>query len=255
MSSSAIEQAAHILKQANTAFVLTGAGVSKESGVPTFRDAQTGLWSKYNPEELATRRAYEANPKLVWDWYEFRRQKVADVQPNPGHYALKDLEQYFDRLPIITQNVDDLHEQAGSSTVLHLHGNIASHKCFYDCQGDPTRIDIHALTFDPDDGPPKCPHCQRKSVRPNVVWFGEILPEAELQQAHTLAETCDVVIVIGTSGLVQPAASIPVIAKRAGANLIEVNPDYSMLTRYADVKLEGPSGEMLPQLVEAMANG
>jgi len=251
---SPIEQAADILRTAQTACVLTGAGVSKESGVPTFRDAQTGLWAKYDPTQLATPDAYRQNPKLVWDWYEFRRAMVADVEPNPGHHALAALETHFDTLPIITQNVDDLHEQAGSSRVIHLHGDISGHKCFYDCQGNPTRVDIDTVEYDPDDGPAPCPHCGRKSLRADVVWFGEMLPQAELDEAKQHAASCEVMIVVGTSGLVTPAATLPALAAQAGATVIEVNPDTSMISRYADVKLRGPSGEMLPKLIEALAD-
>ncbi len=253
MSTNPIQDAAAILKAATSACVLTGAGVSKESGVPTFRDAQTGLWAKYDPQQLATPQAYKANPKLVWAWYVFRRELVAEAKPNPGHTALADLEQHFTPFPIITQNVDDLHEQAGSTDVIHLHGNIAASKCFHNCQGNPTPVDLTAVDDDPDDGPPTCPYCEQKSVRPDVVWFGEMLPEDKLKRARKIAESVDVMLVIGTSALVQPAASLPIYAQRAGAKLIEVNPDYSMITRYADVKLEGPSGRMLPKLVEALA--
>ena len=253
MSTTAIEQAATILKAAKSACVLTGAGVSKESGVPTFRDAQTGLWSKYDPQQLATPQAYQANPKLVWDWYAFRRELVAEAKPNPGHTALATLEKYFTPFPIITQNVDDLHEQAGSTDVIHLHGNIAASKCFYNCQGDPTIIDLSTIDVDPEDSPPTCPHCGRKSVRPDVVWFGEMLPQDKLNRAKAIGDSVDVMLVVGTSALVQPAASLPIYAQRAGATLIEVNPDYSMITRHADVKLEGRSGRMLPKLVEALA--
>lgn len=253
MPTNPIQDAAAILKAARSACALTGAGVSKESGVPTFRDAQTGLWSQYDPQQLATPQAYSANPKLVWDWYTFRRGLVAAAKPNAGHQALAALEGHFPAFPIITQNVDDLHEQAGSTDVIHLHGNIAANKCFYNCQGDPTPVDLGALTFDPDDGPPACPHCGRQAVRPDIVWFGEMLPADKLARAKALAEQTDVMLVVGTSALVQPAASLPVYAKQAGAKLIEVNPDYSMITRYADVKLEGPSGRMLPKLVEALA--
>ncbi|MEM6283850.1 MAG: NAD-dependent deacylase [Chloroflexota bacterium] len=252
MTQAAIQQAAAILKAADSACVLSGAGVSKESGVPTFRDAQEGLWAKYDPTELATPNAYRKNPKLVWDWYEFRRGMVADVKPNPGHIALAALEKHFSPFPIITQNVDDLHEQAGSTSVTHLHGNIAGHKCFHDCHGKPTRVDIRTLEFDPDDGPPECPHCGRKSLRADVVWFGEMLPEDDLAYAMHVCAESDVIIVVGTSGLVTPAASLPRLTKEGGGKVIEVNPDYSMITRIADVKLEGPSGDMLPKLVAAM---
>jgi len=245
-----LQTAAQRVASASSVAVLTGAGVSKESGVPTFRDALEGLWAQYDPTQLATPNAFQANPKLVWDWYEYRRQMVANVQPNPGHHALADLEQHASNLVVITQNVDDLHEKAGSTDVIHLHGNIAGHKCFYDCQGTPTRVDISQLEY--DEGPPACPHCGRRSVRAAVVWFGESLPQAALGRAVHLAQTCDVMLVVGTSGLVTPAATLPSIAKDAGAFTIEVNPDDSALTHLMDIKLSGPSGEMLPKLLEAL---
>jgi NAD-dependent deacetylase len=252
MPSRSLEQAVEKLKKADSVCVLTGAGVSKESGVPTFRDAQTGLWAKYDPQQLATPQAYQANPKLVWDWYTFRRQMVRNAKPNPGHKALADLEQYFTALPIITQNVDDLHEQAGSHDVIHLHGNIAANKCFYNCQGNPTTVDLSTIAFDPNNGPPTCPHCGRKSVRPDVVWFGEMLSKDNLIRAKEISDSVDVMLIVGTSGLVQPAASLPTYAKHAGATLIEVNPDFSMVTPHVHIKLEGPSGQILPTLVEAL---
>ncbi len=252
MTHDAIQQAAAILKRARSACVLTGAGVSKESGVPTFRDAQEGLWAEFDPTELATRQAFQRDPKRVWDWYAYRRDLMGDTKPNPGHVALRDLERHFAAFTVITQNVDDLHEQAGSKDVIHLHGNIAANKCFYNCQGDPTLVDLNTITWDADDGPPPCPHCERQSVRPDVVWFGEMLPEADLRRAMQIAVTNDVMLVVGTSGLVTPAATLPTYAKQAGRPIIEVNPDYSMITRIADVKLEGPSGEMLPKLVAAL---
>ena len=247
-----IQQAAAILKQSLAVCALTGAGVSKESGVPTFRDALEGLWANCDPEQLATRRAYENNPKMVWDWYAYRRERVAQVQPNPGHHALKDLERHFQAFTVITQNVDSLHEAAGSQDIIHLHGELARTRCFYDCNGAPTLVDLAALTYDKDDGPPQCPNCGRKSLRPDVVWFGEMLPEHDLSRAMHISQMTDAMLVIGTSGLVTPAATLPRVAKEYGAKIIEVNPDYSMITRYADVKLEGPSGEMLPKLVEAL---
>ena len=245
-----IEQAANTLRHARNVTVLTGAGVSKESGVPTFRDALDGLWAQYNPEELATPMAFEKNPKLVWDWYTFRRELVSKARPNPGHIALAQLEQHFPSMPIITQNVDDMHEQAGSTHVIHMHGNIARSKCFNNCQGNPTIIDLEQL--ETDETPPKCPHCGA-NVRPDVVWFHEILPGDALQDAKAAAQGCDVMLVVGTSGLVTPAASLPQVAKHNNAQIIEVNPDYSMITRIADIKLTGPSGEILPQLIEALA--
>ncbi|MBZ0303071.1 MAG: NAD-dependent deacylase [Anaerolineae bacterium] len=246
-----IQQAAAILRLAHHLAVLTGAGVSKESGVPTFRDAQEGLWAKYNAEELATPMAFERSPKLVWDWYEYRRELVRQAKPNPGHVALAHLGQYFPALRVITQNVDDLHEQAGSHNVIHLHGNLARSKCSANCQGDPTLIDVARLTLDSDEVPPRCPHCGAY-VRPDVVWFHEILPADAIQDATLVARLCDVMLVVGTSGLVHPAASLPQIAKQRGAKIIEVNPVDSAITPLADIKLDGPSGLIIPQLVEAL---
>lgn len=249
-----IQQAADKLHTAEKIAVLTGAGVSKESGVPTFRDAQEGLWEQYNPEELATPRAFKKQPKLVWDWYEWRRSLAGKALPNPGHIALADLEAHAaDYVVVITQNVDDLHEQAGSTHVIHLHGNLAQNKCFNNCQGNPTHIDVASLDYDPEtaDHPPQCPHCGAY-VRPDVVLFGEMLPDEYLTAAFEYSEDCDVMLVIGTSGLVSPASRLPRVAQQAGATLIEVNPDDSMITRYADIKLEGKSGEVLPQLIEAL---
>ncbi len=244
-----IQQAAAALQGIQNLAVLTGAGVSAESGVPTFREAQGGLWAQYDPEELATPMAFKKNPKLVWDWYTFRRELVRNSRPNAGHMALAQLEKFYPTMRIITQNVDDLHEQAGSTHVIHLHGNIARSKCFDNCQGNPTIIDLAQI--ESTETPPKCPHCGAL-VRPDVVWFHEMLPNDALQDARAATQRCEVMLVIGTSGLVTPAASLPQIAKQGGATIIEVNPDYSMITRLADVKLSGPSGEMLPLLVAAL---
>lgn len=244
-----IQQAVDVLRGSKRVAVLTGAGVSKESGVPTFRDAQDGLWAKYDPQQLATPLAFMENPKLVWDWYEYRRGMVAQAKPNPGHMALAELEKQFPDLIVITQNVDDLHEQAGSTNVIHLHGNIAQSKCFFNCQGDPTLIDVSKIEY--EEGPPPCPHCG-KWVRPNVVWFGEILPSDQLVAAKEASVSADVMFVVGTSGLVTPAASLPGLAQRSGAKIIEVNPEYSMITRIADVKLEGASGEILPRVLKVL---
>lgn len=247
-----IRRAAEIIKQSKRIAVLTGAGVSKESGVPTFRDAMDGLWARFDPQQLATPQAFQANPKLVWDWYEYRRNMVREAKPNPGHIALAGIQRrYPNTTTIITQNVDDLHEQAGSTGVIHLHGNIARSKCFDNCQGSPTIIDLDGFVWDRAVGPPACPHCGGW-VRPDVVWFGEMLPEYELHAAQTASEQCDVMLIVGTSGLVTPAATLPSVAKHAGAKLIEVNPDTSAITRIADVKLDGASGEMLPRVVEAL---
>lgn len=246
-----IQQSAELLKKANGIAILTGAGVSKESGVPTFRDAIDGLWAKYNPQELATPTAFMANPKLVWDWYEYRRELVRGAKPNPGHFALATLEQKLPTVITITQNVDDLHEQAGSKEVIHLHGNIAETKCFYNCQGSPTIVDLTQIEYDEDNTPPACPHCGRW-LRPNVVWFGEMLPQDAIADAFAMVQHVDVVLVVGTSGMVTPAAALPGMGKQAGATVIEVNPMDSGITPIADIKLDGPSGEVLPQVIKAM---
>ncbi len=251
MSDDSIRRAAGILRDSQHIAVLTGAGVSKESGVPTFRDAMEGLWAKYDPQQLATPGAFQSDPKLVWDWYQWRREMVRKARPNPGHVALAQLEARWPDVIVITQNVDDLHEQAGSQRVIHLHGNIAQNKCFYDCQGSPTLIDVSQLEWDRDSGPPPCPHCGRW-VRPNVVWFGETLPQAALGAAIHASQVCDAMLVVGTSGLVSPAASLPFYAQEAGATIIEVNPVQSAISPIADVILRGPSGELLPRLLEAL---
>lgn len=251
MSDDLIRRAADYLRAARQIAVLTGAGVSKESGIPTFRDALDGLWAQYDPTRLATPQAFNADPKLVWDFYEYRRQLMRPAQPNPGHYALAQLQQRFPTLRIITQNVDDLHERAGSTDVVRLHGNIARNKCVAFCQGNPTLVDVTSIDYDKAAGPPPCPHCG-KPVRPDVVWFGEMLPADQLQRAFDLLERADVMLVVGTSGLVSPSAEMPGRVKDRGGVVIEVNLDYSMITRIATIKLEGASGVMLPRLLAAL---
>jgi NAD-dependent deacetylase len=252
LNSDKIQTAAQRLLDAPKVVVLTGAGVSKESGVPTFRDALDGLWAKYDPQQLATPAAFRANPKLVWDWYEYRRQMVEAVKPNPGHYALAELETLIPQVVIVTQNVDGLHQMAGSSDVIPLHGNIRQHKCFANCQGEPTLIDVNTLTWDRESGPPLCPHCGA-FVRPDVVWFTESLPHDAFTHAIESTYEADVFLVVGTSGLVEPAASLPRLARsEANAYLIDVNPVPDELTPYVHLFLQGPSGEILPQVVMAM---
>ncbi|MBN2470289.1 MAG: NAD-dependent deacylase [Anaerolineae bacterium] len=250
-----IKQAAELLCVCQRLVVLTGAGVSKESGVPTFRDALDGLWARYDPEQLATVRAFRQDPKLVWDWYEYRRAMVRQAQPNPGHLALAELERLLPEVVIVTQNVDDLHQRAGSADVVALHGAIMRSKCFNNCQGESTVIAVDGPGKDTaQDGPPRCPHCGGW-LRPDVVWFGESLPQAALQRAIALAERADVMLVVGTSGVVQPAASLPFIAYEAGAEVIDINPNPSGISEIARLWLQGPSGELLPKLVVALRKG
>jgi len=224
------------LRTAQRVAVLTGAGTSAESGVPTFRDAQTGLWAQYDPTELATPEAFQRNPRLVWDWYTWRRTLVAKAKPNPGHFALVQMETHVPTFTLITQNIDGLHQRAGSQQIIELHGNITRNKCTGHIINEPITT---------QDIPPHCPHCDGL-LRPDVVWFGEALPEDALAQAISAVRKCDMMIVIGTSSLVQPAASLPF---EANANLIEINPESTPLTPYVDFALSGKAGQILPTLV------
>lgn len=251
MTTDAIQQVARLLHESRYPVVLTGAGASRESGIPTFRDALDGLWARYDPMELATAEAFRRDPKLVWDFYEFRRALMRPARPNAGHEALAALERWFPDLPIITQNIDDLHEQAGSRRVIHLHGSIARNKCFFNCQGEPTPVDVAALAWERDSGPPACPFCGRW-VRPDVVWFGERLPEAALTAAYAALERADLALVVGTSGVVSPAAEMPLIARSHGARIVEVNPNRSGITTIVDVWLEQPAGEALPEVMRRL---
>jgi len=246
-----IAAAAGVLRDSQCLVVLTGAGISKESGIPTFRDALDGLWARYDPQMLATALAFMQDPKLVWDWYQYRRTLLAGAQPNPGHTAIAALQDLLPQVVVVTQNIDGLHHLAGSRDVITLHGDIRRSKCFYNCQGDPTYIDVEQLEWDPEAGPPSCPHCGRW-VRPDVVWFGEMLPQAALARARELSEAADVMLVVGTSGVVQPAAGLPAVAKQHGAAVIEVNPEHSLITSFADYHLHGPSGVILPQVVDIL---
>jgi len=244
-----IHQAADILAHAHRLVVLTGAGISKESGIPTFREAQQGLWAQQDPQRLATMQGFLANPTLVWDWYQFRLRLVEQAQPNPGHRAIAELEQRLPHVEVITQNVDGLHVQAGSRRVLELHGNIRRFKCLRG-HGGLTMADLAGQ----EATPPLCPHpgCQAL-VRPGVVWFGENLDYRILNQAVADSEACDVMLIVGTSGVVQPAASLPYRAWNARARIIEVNPQPSELTDLAHVYLAGPAGVVLPQVLAVMS--
>jgi len=243
-----IQQAANILARARRLVVLTGAGISKESGIPTFREAQQGLWAQQDPQRLATLQGFLANPTLVWDWYQFRLGLVEQAQPNPGHRAIAELERRLPNVEVITQNVDGLHVQAGSRRVLELHGNIRRFKCLRGHTGL-TMADLAGQ----EAAPPLCPHpgCQAL-VRPDVVWFGENLDYRVLNQAVAGSDACDVMLIVGTSGVVQPAASLPYHAWNARARIVEVNPEASELTDLAHVHLAGPAGEMLPQVLAAI---
>ncbi len=232
------------IQSAGSVVVLTGSGVSAESGVPTFRDAQTGLWERYDPQELATPEAFERNPRLVWEWYSWRRELVGKAKPNPGHLALAELERMSGLFTLITQNVDGLHRAAGNENVIELHGNIRRSKC----------SEEGIVVEEPEESediPPRCPHCGA-SLRPDVVWFGEALPYEAFEAAVDAARNCDLFFSIGTSSLVYPAASLPYEALDSGAVLVEINPDETPLSARADFVLRGTAGEILPELVEAL---
>ncbi|MBU1937331.1 NAD-dependent deacylase [bacterium] len=220
--------------------VLTGAGISAESGIPTFR-TKDGLWSKFKPEELANVKAFMKNPKLVWEWYEYRRKIITEAEPNPGHHALAQWEQQHRGFTLITQNVDGLHARAGSRNIVELHGNILRNRCLT-CGNvsESEKVNLEGTV-------PLC--ACGGMLRPDVVWFGEMLPPEALNAAFSAAEEADVFLSVGTSALVHPAASLPEIAKSSGAFLFEINLEPTPLTPYADVFLEGPSGEILPELL------
>jgi NAD-dependent deacetylase len=224
--------------------VLTGAGMSAESGVPTFRDALTGLWAQFNPEELATEAAFRAHPQRVWDWYAHRREALALVEPNAGHRALaRFAERHPGRMTVITQNVDDLHQRAGSVDAIALHGSLLEDRWL-----DPARTccDVHRLQ---PGSPPSCPVCGNLR-RPAVVWFGEMLPAAAMAAAEASAQTCDLMLVIGTSGVVYPAAGLALIANQTGARVIIVNPEPTDLDPVADACLRESAAQCLPLLLE-----
>jgi NAD-dependent deacetylase len=233
-----------LLRFSTNITVLTGAGVSQESGLRTFRDPMDGLWTQYRPENLATPVAFERNPKLVWEFYSIRRLKSGEVQPNAGHFALCEMENHVPHFTLITQNVDGLHQRAGSKQVVELHGNISRIKCSRGCgifnewEEIPSKI-------------PTCPACGA-NLRPDVVWFGENLPGKELDTAFRAAQSCEVFFAIGTSGLVQPAAALPLMARQTGAATVEINLEETPLTPSVNYFLKGKSGEILPDLVKAV---
>jgi NAD-dependent deacetylase len=222
---------------------LTGAGVSQESGLRTFRDPQTGLWARHRPEDLASPEAFRRDPKLVWDWYAWRREALKGVRPNPGHYALVEFERRIPHFTLITQNVDGLHRMAGSQTVFELHGNIQRVRC----SGCGTFTEAWQEL---EDEVPRCKLCGGL-LRPDVVWFGEPLPRHDLEASVEAARSCHLFLSIGTSGVVQPAASLAHAAHNRGAVLVEVNPNATPLTPKVDFFLQGKSGEVLPALLQA----
>jgi len=237
-----IKNAVDLLLKAGRVSALTGAGMSAESGIQTFRD-KDGVWTKMDPMKWATREGYLENPKLVWEWYEARRNQVKNSKPNDGHCAMAEFENIFGHFSVATQNIDGFHKLSGSKNAYELHGNIFRNKCF-----DEDKI---LEELDETSIPPRCPYCG-SLARPDVVWFGEILPQEVWEAAFDDAKNSDVYMVVGTSGAVYPAAGLAGIAKKNGAKVIIVNPEDSEIDLLADVLIKGKSGEVLPEILRGL---
>lgn len=259
-----LAEATALARAARRVVVLSGAGLSAASGVPTFREAQTGLWERYSPEQLATEDAFRSDPELVWSWYQWRARLIRSCTPNAGHLAVaawqRRLAASGDSLTIATQNVDDLHERAGAEVLAHLHGSLFEYRCA-DC-GAPAEHDPGAAP-EGDAGsapdlesmrrvaPPSCAACGVGMLRPGIVWFGEMLPAGALERTLAALQQCDLAVVVGTSATVQPAASLPYAALGVGAAVVEVNPEVTEFSTAASVHLRGAAGQVLPALVRA----
>lgn len=242
-----LHTARDLCRQARSIAVLTGAGMSAESGIATFRDAQTGLWAQFSPSVLASPEGWRRDRALVWGWYRWRMAGVRAARPNTGHVALAEAARTH-ALTLITQNVDDLHERAGSAGVLHLHGELFAHRCDT-CARPYPDAGLPEPSSEPGPmEPPTCPACGGR-IRPGVVWFGESLPEAPYRAAVEASLACDLMLVIGTAGVVHPAAGLPGIARQAGARIVEVNPSDSEISPLADVRLRGGAATVLPALL------
>ncbi len=232
------------LRASQRVCVLTGSGVSAESGVPAFREAQTGLWEQYDPHELATPEAFQRDPQLVWRWYRWRRELVDGVEPNPGHHALVTLAGLVPELTLITQNVDGLHQRAGSDDVIEFHGNLFQNRCFVEgCVVDDADLSLEV---------PVCSGCGGM-LRPGVVWFGESIPESAMNDAAAAVSGCDLFFSIGTSALVWPAAGLADAARQQGASIVEINLDVTPLSSETNFCLQGKSGTLLPELIDCLA--
>jgi len=225
--------------------VLTGAGMSAESGIPTFRGTHDSLWSRFDPMRLATAEAWREDPALVWGWYRWRMQLVRDAQPNAGHHALADLAQRVP-LSLVTQNVDDLHERAGSVVDAHVHGGLFALRCFACGRAHDGPLDDYVDGMQRVE-PMRCVSCG-DYIRPGVVWFGEALPDDVWDAATDAATHCTLMLVVGTSGLVYPAAGLPGLARRRGAVVIEINPEPTALSADADHVWRATAAVALPLL-------
>jgi NAD-dependent deacetylase len=229
-------------RRAKRVVVITGAGISAESGVPTFRGTD-GLWRRYRAEDLATPHAFQRDPRLVWEWYDWRRRLISGKPPNAGHVAIVAMEGLFEEFLLITQNVDGLHRKAGSRKLIEIHGNLWRVRCMAEGKVCANK-DVPLKEI-----PPRC-ECGAL-LRPDVVWFGESLPEQDLADSHAALKECDLLMVVGTSAVVQPVASFPVIARNGGAFIVEINVEPTPISGWVDESILGKSGQILPQLLES----
>ena len=249
-----IEQAADVLQRAKKVAFFTGAGISADSGIPTYREKLSGIWAGLDPRDLETAKAFRKNPALVWGWYLWRRLRVAQAEPNAAHLAIARMAHSKRQVSVITQNIDDLHERAGSSNVVHLHGSLAMPKCFACHRFAAVFPDQSAV---PEEGaliePPRCQRCNGK-MRPAVVWYGEDLPPQAWKAAVLLVKDCDLLISVGTSGIVMPAAGLPDLALSSGASVIHVNKADVAMGDQKELMLIGAAAEVLPMLLEELSD-
>ncbi len=240
-----IEHAQSILKSAGSLFVLTGAGISAESGIPTFR-GKDGLWKNFSAQELATPEAFQRNPELVWEWYHWRQSIILKAEPNPAHLAITRLEEKFENFLLLTQNVDNLHRRAGTKRVLEIHGNIFRARCL-ECN----KIREHQIELGKEID--NLPHCECGGLlRPDVVWFGEPIPRDVWEESLNFLERADVALICGTSGVVWPVAGIPEIAHQQGIKTIEINLESTPISSLVDISIQGRAGEILPRIVKGL---
>lgn len=250
-----IEQAVDALQRARKVVFFTGAGISADSGIPTYGEKLSGIWAGYDPRDLETAKAFRQNPALVWGWYLWRRLRVAQAKPNAAHLAIPRMANSQCQVSVVTQNIDDLHERAGSLNVVHLHGSLAMPKCFACHRPAVVTPDQSAV---PDEGalidPPRCQHCNGK-MRPAVVWYGEDLPAQPWKTAVNLVKDCDLLVSVGTSGIVMPAAGLPDLALESGASVIHVNKVDVAMGEPREFMLMGGAAEVLSMLLERIETG